>query len=333
MNDSGASKSGCFSLPFIMFGVVGLVAALYSAYWVWMSGEIRKGAVDWVEAQRNWGSTVEYSDLSVSGYPFRFVLQADDPVMQNVLPQTRWEGETLQLIAQSWNLNHILIRIPGENDVRLPDRQEVTFYPGDKTIGSLVFKDGRLKRLGLEAPELNGEFGTGEAFELAGLSLGLAPMPDTATDLKLALSLDELSLPSAVDGAEWLGDQLDHLVVWIEVENFYPLVEGELTETEWKVDRNQIHLRRGELEMGPLKAASQASVTLDRDNNPDGTVGVHLLEPETLKSALEAEGVMTRDIETVINTLKAINSNGAFATVKVKDRKFSLPIIGTIGEY
>lgn len=333
MSKASSKKSGCFSLPFILFGLVGLFAALYSAYWVWMSGEIKKGALDWVESQRSWGARVEYSDLSISGYPFRFVLQADDPVMQNVLPDTQWEGDQLQLIAQSWNLNHILIRVPGENDLQLPDGQTARFIPDEKTIASLVFSGGRLKRIGLNSPELTGEI-TGEGdFQVSGLNLGLAPLDDTGRDLKLALSLEKLVLPSTFEDAEWLGNQIDHLLVWIEVEDFYPFVEGEISQSDWKLDRKKIHLRRGELEMGPLKTMGQASVTLDRENNPDGTIGIRLLEPDALKSALEAERVLTDQIEMVINTLETINSNGAFATVQVKDRKFSLPIVGVIGEY
>ena len=68
----------------------------------------------------------------------------------------------------------------------------------------------------------------------------------------------------------------------------------------------------------------RVSVAIDRDNSPDGTVGVHLQKPDELKAALAEAGLLDPDIERGINIISAMSRDDSFATVKVKDREISL---------
>ena len=322
-SDTAKKRSGP-SLPFILFFLVVIAVAAYCGYWVWMSGEVKKGADQWVQDQRDAGMTVEYSSLKVGGFPFRFVLEEKDQMIAKPDVNYRWEGEQLQLIAQTWNLNHILVRSPGENFTRLPNGEGVVLTPGDKSIASLRFSDGYVKNFGVQFPELTGRFDNGDEFELTDLIIGLAPKGDAPDDVKFRVTLGELKLPSTLPAAEWLGRDVENFVIMAEIEHFYPVVEGRMSVTEWRVDRSKIKLLIGEILMGPLKLAAKSNITLDRDFNPDGTVGINLQQVTELKDALYAEGVLTPDVEQAINSVNALSQNGAFATVKVENRTVSL---------
>ncbi|MAP94409.1 MAG: hypothetical protein CMK07_05600 [Ponticaulis sp.] len=327
---SRKSSSGKF--PFFLTGFVLVVVAIYCGYWVWMSGVIKQGALDWVDDQRAMGREVSYSDLSVGGFPFRFVLEAENPILGDPDMQSRWEGDQLQMIAMSWNLHHIMVRTPGANFLSLPDLEPFTLTASSKSIASLRIEDGYLRRFGLTFPEAEAITETGRQFTLTGFELGLAPMPNSPDDLQFALSLETLDLPNAIPDAEWLGEEVRELIIWIEVEDFYPVAEGRKSQVDWRLDESKIHLRRGEIDMGPLDLASRASFTLDRDLNPDGTVGVHLSRIDELKAALRTAGLLTTENEFVITTIGNISKNDNFATVRVQDRKISL-LGRTLAEY
>lgn len=316
-----SKKKGWFTLPVGLVLTVLILFGAYSGYWVWMSGEVLKGAHDWVDDQRARGNTVEYSDLSISGYPYRFVLEAKDPVIEDLELDSQWWGETLQLIAMSWNLNHIIVRTPGENLIELPTGDRVTLFPSDKSAASLIFEDGHLRRFGMEFPRLDGALQTGEAFEVSDLTLSLTPMPETPENLRFSLMSGEGTLPRLIPGAEFLGQALNEFVLWVEVENFYPLVENDIDEIDWKIDENKVEVRRAQIDMGPLDLSTRASFFLDRDNNPDGTLGVYLERGDDLKDALREAGLLTGETEQIINTLALISERGGFVTVKLEDRK------------
>tara|TARA_B100001179_G_C18595604_1_gene407091 strand:+ start:16 stop:1017 length:1002 start_codon:yes stop_codon:yes gene_type:complete len=317
-------KSSFGSLPFLIIVVLGLVIGVYAAYWFWMAGEIRSGAEDWVEDQERMGRTVEYRDLSVAGFPSRFVLRAADPIIDAPDLGARWEGEELEIIAMSWNLNHLLGRSKGENEITLNSGETYTLTPDEKSMASVVFSDGFLKRVGMEVPSLKLTDSRGNTHTATGFAMRLAPMEDAPENLRVDVSLDEARLAAPLPQAEWLGDTLSEFLLQIEFQNFYPVAEGRMSEVEWKLDRNTIDLKLGAIDMGPLQAAVRANVAIDRDNSPDGTVGVHLQKPDELKAALAEAGLLDPDIERGINIISAMSRDDSFATVKVKDREISL---------
>lgn len=329
---SQTRKKGFFTLP-VLLGLLALgCLAIWTVYWFYGAGVVRQGAREWIEDQQAMGRSVEYSALNVTGYPYRFVLQADDPVIDAPDMQARWEGEKLQLVAMAWNFNHVIARSPGQNDFDLPDGQTFSFSADDSSAASFVWEDGNLRRVGLELPTLDAVLNESERYTLTNGSIGLRPMPDEPRNLQLAVSFNNLSLPEAPEGAEWLGREVSELVIWGEIENFFSVIEDGLTVTEWKLDENRIELVRGDLDMGPLDLSMRANVKLDRNNDPDGTVSLFLERSEDLISALREAGSIDPQGEAIINAVAQASSNGTPLTVQVKER--SIRLFGqTLAEY
>ena len=320
-------------LPVWLGMLVFLVIAAWSAYWFIAAGEIRKGVDGWISEQRQAGNSVEFTKLDVTGYPFRFVIEMKDPVYAAPSTGWRWQGEKLQLVVQSWNLYHVIALAPGTSHIRFPDGQEIELTPAHHSAASLKFdSDRHLKEFRLSVPAMDTRENGKHLFSLTDLTIGLRPMPDVATTLQLSISVTEAQLSDLPPDIAWLGPDVDETVIWIEVENFYPLVEGLLDYTGWRVDGNQVHLRRGETNWGPLDVATRASIKLDRDNQPNGTVGVHLENTEELLAALDRAGLLDKEKNTAIATLGLMSRNNNFATVQLKDRGIYL-LGNKLGEY
>ena len=329
---TSTKKKGFFTLPVNLFILVVILSALYCGYWFVMSGVILKGANEWVDEQRTIGRTVSYSDMKVTGFPYRFVLDVEEPAIYPPDLRARREAETLQLIAMSWNLKHIIARSPGENTFELPNGQTLVASAAPSSAASFVLEDGNLRRIGIEATELIAQIDHYSTLTAGLFSLGLRPMPEAENNLQAALSFENLTLPAEIPDAEFLGQEITELVLWAEIENFYPLVETDLTFTEWKLEQNHIKLERGDLDMGPLDLSMRANVVLDRENDPDGTVSVYLERSEDLIAAIEEAGAMTPGLRTGIAAIALTSRNGGVMTVQVKDRQIRL-LGQTLAEY
>lgn len=322
MADKKTRKSGSGFLWFLGSSVF-LVVVLYCVYWIWMAGEIKKGTLTWVDDQRALGNAVQYDDLEVKGFPYRFVLEATNPVIEDRSVMAAWSGEKLQLIAMSWNLGHIMIRSPGENAVRPlldTDFPEVRFSLGSKATASMRFEEGYTRRVGLKIPDTTVQVGEDRSYRIQALDFGLRPLPSAKPNLQGALSFERLELANPIPDADFLGQTVENVVIWVEVEQFFDVIEGRMSQSAWQASNSKIHLRRGEVEFGPLQAAARASVSIDANNTPNGTVGVHLKNGDELKRALEEAGQLNQETEQAINTLSAMSANDNFATVVLRDR-------------
>lgn len=88
-----------------------------------MAGRI-EGEIDrWVEKQARHGTEVTYASLDVSGYPFRLVATFKNPrIVSNDDPSAfTWEGESLRIVTQAWDINRIIIDLFGKQSVSWMD--------------------------------------------------------------------------------------------------------------------------------------------------------------------------------------------------------------------
>lgn len=140
-------------------GLVALAGfALWSVFWVVMTGRIEGEIEKWIERQARHGTDVTYASLDISGYPFRLVATFDAPriVSKDDPSAFFWEGEGLRVIAQAYNIRHIIIELLGKQNVawidapedgtRSPSRMAVNFT-GEQLRGSLKLSGGRIESI------------------------------------------------------------------------------------------------------------------------------------------------------------------------------------------
>ena len=312
--------------PFLL--LVAVIGA-YSAYWIYARAEIGLGVDKWVAEQRAAGAVVEYESRAIGGYPFRFELDVTAPHYQPP-NSASWEGERLQLVMQPWNWHHIIARAPGHNV--LTDRLGIrhTFDLDRKSAGSLSWTDAGVQRAAIElydaAALIDGHIYTARQF-----SLNLAPRPEAAEDLLIALQWDALTLDAAPVEAPWLGTDLQASRMIAEVHNFYPawirsggkperLYES-LIETGGGVELGQALLN-----WGPLKFGAKGSITVE-NGLANGSFGVRIDDAEGLKDALKAAGRWTLQEQGAVVTLETASANGGFLMFTLADNKV---MVGTV---
>jgi len=102
--------------------VLMLVSGLfgYSGYWFYVSGNsdiyLEKTQADLAQQ----GVTFEYSSYQVTGFPYRFVLDFENPVFrfQNGPLQFEFSAPQMEAIVQPWNLSHLVI-FPNEALIKI----------------------------------------------------------------------------------------------------------------------------------------------------------------------------------------------------------------------
>lgn len=110
--------------------IIVVVAGLaWAGYWVFGATASQKATEGWLESRRAEGWQVEYSDLSVRGFPNRFDTTITD--LQLTDPETglSWQAPFFQLFALSYQPNHLIAVWPGEQVLATPF-QTVTVTSG-----------------------------------------------------------------------------------------------------------------------------------------------------------------------------------------------------------
>lgn len=315
------SSSGKF--PFWLGGGILLLLITYTIYWFFMVGELRARTSEWIDQQRSSGQDISYSKTSLGGFPFRFVLRFETPSVSNAEEGWSWQAEELQLVAQTYNLQHILIFSPGDNLIRIKDQPDTVITTGNNSVASLKLDDDfQPERFGMTLPEAGLSFGNTFEFGIRGLGLGLEPMPDNTENLMLKLAIEQVEIVRVPEEMTFLGPSIDELIVWLEADNFYSLVRGEISPGDWRAAENALHLRRGEIDWGPLDAATKATIRFDEALNPYGTLGIHLEREDELRSALDSVGLLTDEVNLTIGAIAYLSQDNSFATVEVRDRTF-----------
>lgn len=103
-----------------MFRLVFLLAALWSGYWYFGARAQEKAYAELLTESRNQGWTAESRHLGVSGFPNRFDTTLTDLNFADPSGRFRWHGEEFQIMALSYQPNHIIMAWPGKQVVETP---------------------------------------------------------------------------------------------------------------------------------------------------------------------------------------------------------------------
>lgn len=111
----------------ILLILILILTAGYSAYW-WVGSSAQQSAMTaWLEARRADGWVADYESLDVRGYPSRFDTRIEDFTLADPQSRWAWSAPVFQILALSYQPNHIIAVWPPEQTVASPEeRIEVT---------------------------------------------------------------------------------------------------------------------------------------------------------------------------------------------------------------
>ena len=127
-------------------------AALYCGLWFVIASQLENGLTNWAASQRARGWTVEHGKVDLSGFPLKWQMDIEKPLLSRSTDKTplHWSGPYIQLQMRPWNLAAIGFQTAGDHRLgyattRVSDSAKLEMGAG---YGDLQFgHDGILKEL------------------------------------------------------------------------------------------------------------------------------------------------------------------------------------------
>lgn len=256
-----------------------VVAAAYVGYWFFAASQLRDGVVDWIEARRHDGLTVDYARLDIGGFPFLLRMRVDAPTLAAPTAETpwTWEGQRLHAEARPWNPLNFTVLAPGNHAlvVTVDGRSRIFHGRSERAAGHFRFDAGRLKAAQIELSDLvidEIEGGQHWTADRIAVDAELAPPSDEATHrtpvVDLHVEAADLKLPEEMPLP--LGHQLAALDLTATL--LGPIPEGPLREglARWRDDGGTVDVRHLGAEYGPLALTADGTLALDGELQPVG---------------------------------------------------------------
>ncbi len=262
MTDAPRRKS-----RFWLFAPIVVVLALfgaYSAYWVYLRGQLDQGIDQWIATQRAAGLDVAFEDKRLGGYPYRVALDVDAPAIRDPETGLAWRGERLQLVMQPWNLRHVVGRAPGVSEITTAAGEALAVELGPKSVASLSWTDEGVRRvsLALDRAELRRAYLPPAS--LSGVEFHARPAYGRRDDLQILLQWDEIELAQAPEGYEWLGGALQPSRLAMEVTHAFPALASDYGLSTWTRLEGRVEVAQLLVNWGPVKFGLKVDVGLNR---------------------------------------------------------------------
>ncbi|HPE48032.1 MAG: DUF2125 domain-containing protein [Hyphomonas sp.] len=328
MSRAHAKKPSRFWLYF-PFLLLLLAAGAWTGWWFYARDRVDAAVDRWIAEQTAAGAEVSYASRTLSGFPFRYDLVFGKPDIRGA-DGVQWQGDELQLVMQPWDFRHIIARAPGHHVVTTALGLRNSVELDGKAAASLSWTDAGPRRIGLQSGDASAVI-NGHAYDLSGFVLNLAPRPESPDDLMVALQWDKLSMDEAPATAPYLGTELGPSRLIGEVRNFFPAYAHSDHETGglWRAlleVGGGVEVAQMLVDWGPMDLGGKADLTIE-NGRANGSIGLRLDHPDTLKEAMMASGHWSTMEQTVLGTLEPASRNDGFLTLVVIDsRIFAGPV-------
>lgn len=289
------SRLGLFA-PFAVFG---LLVAVYGAYWVWMSGQIRQAAESWVAQREGEGYAIAYDRLSVGGFPFRFTVNVGNPDIAAPAGDGGWRMAMPQVSASAlpYNLTHWIVAFgsPAEIDLAGEDGTRALLATAGTSRISLSSSRAGTVHAGAEL----------ESFRLIEREGGTV-LVETLDRLVLTSDVeegDQMRIRLEMRGLELGADQLDEamagafghridLLRFDTVVTEWSALAADANLAVWSASGGEMRIAMAELNWGDARLGGEGTMGVDDALRPEGRLSVLVTEPESLVAALVDGGIV-----------------------------------------
>ena len=307
----------------LMTAILALVGG-YTAYWFHTAGAAEQLFGRWSAQLAEAGHQFD-AKPEISGYPFRLVARLEQPslTLRAEGLTTVWRPGNLRIIAQPWNLNHIIVLFDAPETLEIRDANRGAGLTRAVTLrakparASLVFAhDGRLQRLAVDFENV--------AIETPSLSDGAPEVPLRIARARLRLiSADDQTVrerANEVDAAR--GDDAPDFapLTWVTAWKFeaialgaaptpglaagIALLEGEAglhgvppapdpaRLAAWGAKRGGIEITHFRLDWGDLHVTATGPLTLDSNGYPAAALDTRIIDYPRLIDGANGAGLI-----------------------------------------
>ncbi len=290
-----AIKNKKLFLP-VVFAV--LLLLTWSGYWLVAANVMKNKAYQQADLLQKRGYDVSFSDLEVSGWPYRFVLTTSNLQITMAKEATPASTEALGLAtsllrvhAMAWSLSHLIIEVPQPVRVVTPQGEELV-YSAQLTRSSLVFADGGLARLSLEMKEPGLQTIAGETV-LSASSMEAHLRSGTDKDSRMVFALARAPV-----WPEMPIKPLDKFKLQAEVFSWSSLRERGLQAL--RAPDGRLKINQALIASGKSSAEITGSVQVDASGYLSGPVKVQFVYPADFLAALNTDNITDEARNTVL---------------------------------
>lgn len=298
---------------FAPIAILAILVLAWSFYWVWMRGRLDASLEAWIADQRAGGAEISFAEKRIGGFPYRFALTLDGLDAAEPATGQSWRAERLQVVMQPWDLQHLILRSPGRNELVLRGGEPVTAIIGGKSALSLSWTKESFRRFSVYLDAADIVTGGGE-LRLQEAALNLAPAPNDPDALRIALDWTGIDLGQPPRQAVWLGPGSGFGALRLEVSGAAAVLRGETGTGQWLAGAPRLSLAQLQIDWGPVRLGMKGEISLVQGGcRPDGTLSLRLEDAGAVRDALEASGELTPDIEAGLGGIGLASQGGGFA--------------------
>ncbi|APX89259.1 hypothetical protein BV394_05615 [Brevirhabdus pacifica] len=308
----------------ILLILIVLAASLWGGYWFVGASALESSTQAWLQQRRAEGWQAD-AQVDVRGFPNRFDLTLDKPAMADPDTGVAWAAPFFQLLAMSWQPNHVIAIWPDTQTIQTPlSRLTVNT---EKMQGSLVFDADSDLALGRSVIEIDRMALTAEQgwtadldsaqFSVRRIEEGQADAPGAAkaqgagpaATYQIDLDADDLRLPpqavAALDPSGRLPERIGTLSLKASVGFDRPWDRRAIEDS--RPQPRRINLTGVRANWGQLDLRAAGDLEVDAEGIPEGRVTVKAQNwREILALAVNAGTVprgMAGTIESVLGML------------------------------
>ncbi|MEP3346881.1 MAG: DUF2125 domain-containing protein [Litoreibacter sp.] len=258
--------------------VVLVAATAWAAYWVIGATASQKATESWLDARRAEGWQVEYSDLSVRGFPNRFDTTLTDIQLTDPETGLSWQAPFFQIFSLSYQPNHLIAAWPNTQTLATP-HQKITIETSQMTASLKVLPNATLEldtaTVVVEGATLTSTDGWKAGADKVNAAIRQTAGKDMTYDI--ALQADTLIPGDALRGLLDAGGTLPDVIEAINFDSevgFARALDIRVIE-EKRPDITTVNIKDARGTWGELQLRAKGELTVDPQGYPNGEVALN----------------------------------------------------------
>lgn len=299
--------------------IVGVIALLtiYSIYWFYAKSVIEAEVADWIGEHESAGYVIQYDDLRVTGFPYRFQIEVTQPDIEAPAGDGGWHARfpALQANALPYDFSHWIVEFSGPAviDTDGEDSAVVQLDLENARVSLVSNADGETVRIGAELDALIITAISGDAPDIRALdSLRLSGQVEDNDSLRVRVEFAGIQVTQTAFEPEIIrafGDKAELVRLDLAVTQWSALARAG-DAAAWSRQNGQMQIVNSQLSWGPARVSGDGDFTLDDLARPDGRLSLHITDPDTLADALVLGGLVPEENEQALRLAAMLAPRG-----------------------
>ncbi len=295
-----------------------VIAAVYSGYWFLGTQTVKDAALNGIASAQQDGWQIDYSDLSMVGFPSRFDTTVTDVSVSPPDGLWSWQAPFLQVFALSYQPNNVIVAFPPTQSLRVGDETlQITAKELRASAGVYANTDLSLKAVTVEAGSSAVASGLGWIVKWDRALLALRDTPGAERSYDFYIDADQIGLPNGFAARIDAEDQLTDTIAGITVDGRVVL-DQQLDRHAIEPLAEVIELTSFVLDWGQISVSAKGEVQIDSAGIPEGRITFKTVQWPILIDLAERSGLIDPGIvPTVTNLANAMAGDGGTLEVPI----------------